>query len=141
MAAPADRPETVTDAGSSCAAASRFVSAEGLPQAATRAHAHTSSAPTDALRRFLPTNRKPPVTARSPWLSLHHRLQEEHDPLQRAEHLSCGHRIGAAAPTAWTNERVGRQQRISGVVWRNSLPRNANGKILKRELRAELTRP
>jgi len=47
----------------------------------------------------------------------------------------------AAALTAWTNERVGRQQRISGVVWRDSLPRNANGKILKRELRAELTRP
>jgi acyl-coenzyme A synthetase/AMP-(fatty) acid ligase len=25
-------------------------------------------------------------------------------------------------------------------VWRDSLPRNPNGKILKRELRAELTR-
>jgi acyl-CoA synthetase (AMP-forming)/AMP-acid ligase II len=47
----------------------------------------------------------------------------------------------AAALTAWTNERVGRQQRISGVAWRDSLPRNANGKILKRELRAELTHP
>jgi acyl-CoA synthetase (AMP-forming)/AMP-acid ligase II len=46
----------------------------------------------------------------------------------------------AAALTAWTNERVGRQQRISGVAWRDSLPRNPNGKILKRELRAELTR-
>ena len=44
-----------------------------------------------------------------------------------------------AGLVAWTNERVGRQQRISGVVWRDSLPRNANGKILKRELRAELT--
>ena len=41
----------------------------------------------------------------------------------------------------WTNERVGRQQRISGIAWRDSLPRNANGKILKRELRAELARP
>jgi acyl-CoA synthetase (AMP-forming)/AMP-acid ligase II len=38
----------------------------------------------------------------------------------------------------WTNERVGKQQRIADVVWRGSLPRNANGKILKRELRAEL---
>jgi acyl-CoA synthetase (AMP-forming)/AMP-acid ligase II len=45
-----------------------------------------------------------------------------------------------AALAAWTNERVGRQQRISGVVLRDSLPRNPNGKILKRELRAELAR-
>jgi acyl-CoA synthetase (AMP-forming)/AMP-acid ligase II len=43
----------------------------------------------------------------------------------------------AAALTAWTNERVGRQQRISGVALRDSLPRNPNGKILKRELRTE----
>jgi acyl-CoA synthetase (AMP-forming)/AMP-acid ligase II len=47
----------------------------------------------------------------------------------------------AAALVAWTNERVGRQQRVSGVVFRDSLPRNPNGKILKRELRAEYTRP
>jgi acyl-CoA synthetase (AMP-forming)/AMP-acid ligase II len=46
----------------------------------------------------------------------------------------------AAALVAWTNERVGRQQRISGVVLRDSLPRNPNGKILKRELRAEYLR-
>jgi acyl-CoA synthetase (AMP-forming)/AMP-acid ligase II len=49
----------------------------------------------------------------------------------------AGSRPDAAALAAWTNERVGRQQRVSGVVLRDSLPRNPNGKILKRELRAE----
>ena len=39
---------------------------------------------------------------------------------------------------AWTNARVGRQQRISGVVLHDELPRNPNGKVLKRELRARL---
>jgi acyl-CoA synthetase (AMP-forming)/AMP-acid ligase II len=38
----------------------------------------------------------------------------------------------------WTNARVGKQQRIRRVVCRDSLPRNANGKVLKRELRHEL---
>jgi long-chain acyl-CoA synthetase len=46
--------------------------------------------------------------------------------------------LDAASLVAWTNARVGRQQRISGVAWRDSLPRNPNGKILKRELRVEL---
>lgn len=35
----------------------------------------------------------------------------------------------------WTNERVGRQQRVAGVVSVSELPRNPNGKVLKRELR------
>jgi acyl-CoA synthetase (AMP-forming)/AMP-acid ligase II len=38
----------------------------------------------------------------------------------------------------WTNARVGKQQRIRGVVARLELPRNANGKVLKRELRQDL---
>jgi acyl-CoA synthetase (AMP-forming)/AMP-acid ligase II len=39
----------------------------------------------------------------------------------------------------WTNDRVGKQQRVSGVVCRDNLPRNPNGKVLKRELRREYT--
>jgi len=38
---------------------------------------------------------------------------------------------------SWTNERVGRQQRIAGVVSVEELPRNPNGKVLKRELRQQ----
>jgi acyl-CoA synthetase (AMP-forming)/AMP-acid ligase II len=38
----------------------------------------------------------------------------------------------------WTNTRVGKQQRLTDILWRTSLPRNANGKVLKRELRSEL---
>ena len=36
---------------------------------------------------------------------------------------------------AWTNMRVGKQQRIAGLVTVPELPRNPNGKVLKRELR------
>jgi len=43
----------------------------------------------------------------------------------------------AAQLVRWTNERVGKQQRIRDVKFRESLPRNPNGKILKRELRVE----
>jgi acyl-CoA synthetase (AMP-forming)/AMP-acid ligase II len=36
---------------------------------------------------------------------------------------------------AWVNAKVGRQQRVSAVVFVDELPRNPNGKVLKRELR------
>ena len=39
--------------------------------------------------------------------------------------------------TGWVNARVGKQQRISGTVLVAELPRNPNGKILKRELRKQ----
>jgi len=35
----------------------------------------------------------------------------------------------------WINQRVGKQQRVAGVVFVDELPRNPNGKVLKRELR------
>jgi acyl-CoA synthetase (AMP-forming)/AMP-acid ligase II len=37
----------------------------------------------------------------------------------------------------WANERLGRQQRLADCVAVSALPRNPNGKILKRELRRE----
>jgi long-chain acyl-CoA synthetase len=47
-----------------------------------------------------------------------------------------GHDVDAEALRAWANERLGRQQRVSLVEFRTDLPRNPNGKLLKRELRA-----
>lgn len=38
---------------------------------------------------------------------------------------------------AWSNERLGKQQRLSDVIFVKELPRNPNGKILKRELREQ----
>ena len=35
----------------------------------------------------------------------------------------------------WVNDRVGKRQRIAGLAFQDVLPRNANGKVLKRELR------
>ncbi len=37
----------------------------------------------------------------------------------------------------WVNQRVGKQQRVAGLRLVDQLPRNPNGKILKRELRRE----
>ncbi len=42
----------------------------------------------------------------------------------------------AASILAWANERLGRQQRLADVLEVTELPRNPNGKLLKRELRA-----
>ncbi|HUN76436.1 MAG TPA: AMP-binding protein [Steroidobacteraceae bacterium] len=51
--------------------------------------------------------------------------------------LQPGTTLEAPELVKWTNERLGKQQRVSTVVWVESLPRNANGKVLKRELRRQ----
>ncbi len=45
--------------------------------------------------------------------------------------------IDPEALMAWTNHRVGKAQRVAGVRFRDSFPRNALGKVLKKELRTE----
>lgn len=49
--------------------------------------------------------------------------------------------VAGGADTAvileWANARLGKQQRLADVILREELPRNPNGKILKRELRVE----
>ncbi len=47
-----------------------------------------------------------------------------------------GAKPDAAALRDWVNARVGKQQRISDAVFLDALPRNPNGKVLKRALRA-----
>ena len=49
--------------------------------------------------------------------------------------------VEAEALRRWINERLGKQQRVSAIELRTSLPRNANGKLLKRELRAPYWNP
>jgi acyl-CoA synthetase (AMP-forming)/AMP-acid ligase II len=50
--------------------------------------------------------------------------------------LRAGHEgTEAELLRAWANERLGRQQRLAAVEFRDDLPRNPNGKLLKRELR------
>ena len=49
--------------------------------------------------------------------------------------LAAGASVDAEALTSWVNSRVGKQQRVIGTVFIDELPRNPNGKILKRELR------
>ncbi|NNE61054.1 MAG: AMP-binding protein [Woeseia sp.] len=48
-----------------------------------------------------------------------------------------GDAIDTEALLQWTNERVGRQQKIAAVAIVAELPRNPNGKVLKRELRVQ----
>ncbi|MEM7707125.1 MAG: AMP-binding protein [Pseudomonadota bacterium] len=43
--------------------------------------------------------------------------------------------VDNAAVREWVNQRVGKQQRVAGVTQIEELPRNPNGKVLKRELR------
>lgn len=44
--------------------------------------------------------------------------------------------VDAGALLRWLNERVGKRQRVMAVEIRRELPRNAAGKLLKRDLRA-----
>ncbi len=43
--------------------------------------------------------------------------------------------MAAEALRVWVNERLGKQQRIAQLEFRDDLPRNPTGKLLKRELR------
>lgn len=46
-----------------------------------------------------------------------------------------GHQPDAVTLIGWANERLGKQQKLRGAHFIDELPRNANGKVLKRELR------
>jgi len=47
----------------------------------------------------------------------------------------AGSSLTADELTRWANERLAKHQRIGGVEFRDELPRNALGKVLKKELR------
>jgi acyl-CoA synthetase (AMP-forming)/AMP-acid ligase II len=49
--------------------------------------------------------------------------------------LEKGANADADTLGAWANEKLGKQQRIAAIEFTDALPRNPNGKILKRELR------
>ncbi|MDO9440282.1 MAG: 4-coumarate--CoA ligase, partial [Beijerinckiaceae bacterium] len=49
--------------------------------------------------------------------------------------LKPGASVDAATLKAWLNERVGKFQRVAEIVFVETLPRSAIGKVLKRELR------
>lgn len=49
--------------------------------------------------------------------------------------LADNEEIDADALTVWANQHLGKQQRIAATVFVDELPRNPNGKVLKRELR------
>jgi long-chain acyl-CoA synthetase len=49
--------------------------------------------------------------------------------------LAKDHDIDPEELTSWSNARLGKQQRIAATIFVDELPRNPNGKVLKRELR------
>ncbi|WP_341896563.1 class I adenylate-forming enzyme family protein [Ferrovibrio terrae] len=51
--------------------------------------------------------------------------------------LKPGSTATAADLLVWANGKLGKMQRISGIEFRDALPRSAIGKVLKRELRDE----
>ncbi|MGQ9425014.1 class I adenylate-forming enzyme family protein [Gilvimarinus sp. F26214L] len=48
-----------------------------------------------------------------------------------------GHSVEEAVLLDWANQRLGKQQRLADLKFTSTLPRNPNGKLLKRELRNE----
>jgi len=51
--------------------------------------------------------------------------------------LAAGSAIDRDELTTWSNSRLGKQQRIRDTIIVSELPRNPNGKVLKRELRKQ----